>query len=104
MTDAIKAAPTLEMIREHRDEIVATAAMYHAYNVRVFGSVARGEATSESDIDLIVSFHDGATLIDHSGLRLQLIDLLGRKVDVIDDHPGLSPNFRRRVEAEAVPL
>ena len=104
MSERIGKTWTLADLRAHRDAILAVAERNGAFNVRVFGSVARGEATPESDVDLIVCFHEGASLLDHSGLRLDLIDLLGCNVDVISDHPRLKERFRRRVEREAVPL
>ena len=104
MSEAIKSAPTLEMLRERRDEILALAKRYGAYNVRVFGSVARGDATPESDIDFLVSFRDGASLYDLSGLRLDLIALLGCQVDVVSDHAGLRERFRKRLTREVVAI
>ena len=68
MTDTTKTAPTLASLRARRDEILALAARYGAHNVRVFGSVARGEATPDSDVDLLVDFRDGATLWGAVGL------------------------------------
>lgn len=100
----LEVPPTLEDLLARRDDILAIAGRYGASNVRVFGSVARGNASPGSDIDLLVSFAPGATLFDHSGLRLDLIDLLGVNVDVISDHPHLTPDFRRRAERDAVRL
>lgn len=104
MGAALKHPLTLDDLRTRRNEILAIARRYRAFNVRVFGSVARGRATPESDVDFLVSFEPGTTLIHHSGFRLDLIDLLGVNVDVISDHPGLTPAFRQRVEREAVSL
>jgi uncharacterized protein len=104
MSDTTKATPTLEMLREKRDEILAIAARNRASNVRVFGSVARGDATADSDIDLLVDFEVGASLYDLSRLRLELIELLGIEVDVVSDHAGLRERFRNRVYKEALPL
>ncbi|MHB8629192.1 MAG: nucleotidyltransferase family protein [Aggregatilineales bacterium] len=104
MSDVIRQTPTLTALRAKRDQILALAAHYKASNVRVFGSVARGDATPESDVDLLVNFREGASLYDLSGLRLDLIDLLGVQVDVVSDHPGLRERFRRRINKEAVPL
>ena len=69
----------------------------------VFGSVARGEDTDQSDIDFLVEFEKGRTLLDLSGLRLDLIDLLGRDVDVATPK-SLHPKLRDQVMAEVVPL
>jgi predicted nucleotidyltransferase len=104
MSEAIKSAPTLEMLRARRDEILALAKRYGAYNVRVFGSVARGDATPESDIDFLVNFQDGASLYDLSGLRLDLIALLGCQVDVTEDHPHMKERFRARILRDVVAL
>ena len=95
---------TLDDLRTRRDEILALAARYGAYNVRVFGSVARGDSTSESDIDILVDFADGASLYDLSGLWQDLQQLLGHSVDVVEDHPGLRERFRQRIVKDAVLL
>jgi hypothetical protein len=68
MTTPTKTAPTLDSLRQHRDDILRLAAKYGASNVRVFGSVARGDATPESDVDLLVTFREGSSLYDLSGL------------------------------------
>jgi predicted nucleotidyltransferase len=69
----------------------------------VFGSVARGEDSPESDVDFLVEFEQGRTLLDLSGLRLDLIDLLNRDVDVATE-ASLHPRLRDRILAEVVPL
>lgn len=69
----------------------------------VFGSVARGEATDQSDIDFLVEFEKGRTLLDLSGLRLDLIELLGHDVDVVTPR-SLHPKLRDRIMGEVVPL
>ena len=89
--------------REKREEILQVAAKHGARNVRVFGSVARGEADEESDIDLVVEFEPGRSLLDHAALWLELQELLGCKVDVVSDR-GIKPRIRDRVLKEAVPL
>jgi len=71
------------LLRERREEIVQVAAKYGARNVRVFGSVARGKAGECSDIDLLVEFEPGRSLLDHAGLWLELQELLGCEVDVV---------------------
>jgi predicted nucleotidyltransferase len=71
-----------ELLGEKREEILALARKHGATEVRVFGSVARGEATPESDIDLLVTFAPDYTLWDHIGLEQELERLLGRKVEV----------------------
>jgi predicted nucleotidyltransferase len=71
--------------------------------VRVFGSVARGEADEQSDIDFLVELEPGRTLLDLGGLQYDLEQLLGRRVDVVTER-GLKPRIRERVLREAVPL
>jgi len=72
-----------EIIGDNRAEILILAEKYKAHNIRIFGSVAHGEATVNSDIDFLVNFESGYTLLDHAGLLVALRDLLGRGVDVI---------------------
>lgn len=72
--------PSLESLRKLRAEILAAVARHGASNVRVYGSVARGEAGPDSDIDLLVDMEDGRSLLDLAGLHLELEDLLGFQV------------------------
>lgn len=72
-------------VEKHRDAIVELAVKHHATNVRVFGSVARGEDRPGSDLDLLVTFDEKATIYDQSSLILDLEELLGIKVDVVSD-------------------
>ena len=92
-----------EKLRQKRDEIIAIAARYGVRNVRLFGSVARGESDESSDIDLLVTLDRGVTLMKVSALRRELEALLGCKVDVISDE-GLRERIKDRILAEAVPL
>jgi hypothetical protein len=92
-----------ELLREKRQEILQLAAKHGAGHIRVFGSVARGEAGPESDIDLLVDLEPGRSLLDHAALILDLQQLLGRRVDVVTER-GLRERVRRQVLAEAVPL
>ncbi len=87
----------------HREEIERIAARHGARNVRVFGSVARGDADGESDIDLLVELEPGRSLLDHAALWLELEALLGCKVDVATER-GLRDKIRPRVLREAIPL
>lgn len=80
---AARTAPTLEALRARRDEIYALAARYGVTNIRVFGSVARGEATPDSDIDLLVDFSARATIWDAVGLWRTLNQALEHEVNVI---------------------
>ena len=88
---------------ERRDEILMIATRHGARTVRVFGSVARGEETPASDLDLLVEFEPGRSLLDHIALAQDLEDLLGRKVDVVTEK-GLHWYIRDGVCREAVPL
>jgi predicted nucleotidyltransferase len=92
-----------ETILRHRQAILELAARHGAHDVRIFGSVARGDATESSDLDLIVRFEPGRSLFDHGGLIMDLQDLLGTKVDVISEG-GMRERFRRHVMKEAIPL
>ncbi|BER91689.1 nucleotidyltransferase family protein [Atrimonas thermophila] len=90
-------------MQEKREEILRICAKYGARKVRVFGSVARNEADEKSDIDLIVGFEPGRSLLDHAALWLELQELLGCKVDVVSER-GIKPRIRERILREAVPL
>ena len=91
-----------ELIAQHRDAILALAAQHGATDVRIFGSVARGDETPESDFDVIVRFPGGATLRGVCGLADDLEHLLGGKVDLMSDHPGIGPRLRRNIEEDAI--
>lgn len=92
-----------ERVRQHRDGILRLAAKHGAKNVRLFGSVVRAEADEQSDIDLLVEFEPGRSLLDHAGLWLDLQELLGCKVDVVSEN-GLYWLLKRRILKEARPL
>jgi len=76
---------------------------YGAFDIRLFGSVARGDTDEASDLDLIVRFQPNRSLLDHGGLLMELRELLGISVDVIDDQ-AMRPRFREQVMKDAVPL
>jgi predicted nucleotidyltransferase len=94
---------TLDDLRAQRREILRVAAAHGAYNVRVFGSVARGEADEASDIDFLVDMAPGRSLLDLGGLLVDLQGLLVRRVDVLTER-GLRARIRERVLGETVPL
>jgi predicted nucleotidyltransferase/predicted XRE-type DNA-binding protein len=71
------------VVVEHRDQILALARTYRATNVRVFGSLARGEDDDASDIDLLVDLEPGADLLDLATLDIELERLLGHRVDIV---------------------
>ena len=91
------------LLGEKRDEIMQIAAKHGAHNVRVFGSVARGDLHEDSDLDVLVDLEPERSLFDLGGLGVDLQDLLGCKVDVVTE-PGLRSRIRDRVLREAVPL
>ena len=92
-----------ELLEAKREEILRVAAKRGARNVRIFGSVARGEADEASDIDILVDLEPGRSLLDLGGLWSELNELLGRKVEVVTEK-GLRERIRDRVLREAVPL
>ena len=99
----VVAVPMLTELRSRRSEILDVARARGASRVRVFGSVARGDATEASDIDFLVDLEDGRSLFDLGGLLMDLRDLLGRDVDVITE-AGLRSRVGSRVLADAVDL
>ncbi len=92
-----------QLLKEKREEILRIAAKHGARNVRVFGSVARGEAEEQSDIDFLVEMEPGRSLFDLGGLQYELEHLLGCPVDVVTER-GLKARIRERVLREAAPL
>jgi predicted nucleotidyltransferase len=91
------------LVEEHREKILELAARHGASNVRVFGSLARGEGIESSDLDLLVTLEEKRSLLDLVGLKQDIEDLLHRPVDVVTE-PALSPYIREQVLAEATPL
>jgi uncharacterized protein len=92
-----------ELLKAYRNDILRLAERHGARNVRVFGSVARGDARPESDVDLLIDLEEGRSLLDHAQLQVDLELLLNRKVDVVSAR-GLRPRIRDRVLRDAVPL
>ena len=100
--DAVLRIPTIERLRRVRAPILAAAASRGLSDVRVFGSVARGTAGSESDVDLLVHPASHASVFDLAGFMVDVEDLLGIRVDVVSDR-GHGPTMER-IRAEAVRL
>ena len=94
---------TLEEIRSRRQRILEIASYWGARRVRLFGSLARGEAGPRSDVDFVVDFEPGRSLLDHGGLLMDLQDELGCRIDVVSSR-GMQGRFREHVEKEAVEL
>ncbi|MHB8398137.1 MAG: nucleotidyltransferase family protein [Candidatus Limnocylindrales bacterium] len=92
---------TEQLVKSKRAEILRIAAGHGARSVRVFGSVARGEADEASDIDFLVEMEPGRSLLDLGGLQVELESLLGRPVDVVTVR-GLKARIRSTVLREAV--
>jgi uncharacterized protein len=95
--------PLLDHIRHHRADILAIADKYGATNLRIFGSVSRGDDRPDSDIDFLVDLQRTWTLLDHIGMMQDLEALLQRKVDVAIAQ-GLRERFRDRILQEAITL
>ena len=94
---------TLRTLAERRSEILVLAERHHAGNVRVFGSVARGDNTEVSDVDFLVQPKRGCSLFELGGLLEDLQDLLGCRVDLVTED-GLKPRLRERALKEAIAL
>lgn len=92
-----------ELRTTRRSQILSLAERSGARNVRVFGSVARGESDPQSDVDFLVDLDQGRSLLDIGRLQRQLEELLRQKVDVVSAR-GLRQQVRQRVLGDAVPL
>lgn len=92
-----------ERLKGNREKILALVSKYGAYDVRIFGSVVRGGADAESDVDFLVEMKPGRSLLDLGGLQMELQDLLGCRVDIVTPK-GLRSRIRNQVLAEAVVL
>ena len=92
-----------QRLSENRQEILSLAQQYGAKNVRVFGSVARGEDDEQSDIDFLVEMEPTRSLFDLGGFMMALQELLECPVDVVTED-GLKMRIRERVLQEAVAL
>ena len=90
-------------IQQRRSEILRLAEKHGARNVRLFGSVVHGENDPTSDLDVLVQFDDDRSLVDHVALKQALEDLLGCRIDVVEDQ-ALHRALRDRILSEAVSL
>jgi prevent-host-death family protein len=100
----VRSSPAaIEWLKAKREEILSIADRYGARNIRVFGSAARGQATSTSDVDILVDLEPGRSLLDLGGLLDDLQRLLGCSVDVVTPNT-LRDSIRQKVLREAVPL
>ena len=93
----------MNRLREKREDIMRIAESNGARNLKVFGSVARGEEGPESDIDFMVEMEPGRNLLDMGRLLMDLQDFLGCKVDIVEPE-GLHWYVRKKVLGEAIPL
>jgi len=103
MAGVTKMNPLADRLNAKREEIVRLATSYGVRNIRIFGSVARGEADSNSDVDFLVELERGRSLLDLGGFLMDLQVLLECEVDVVTVS-GLRERIRPRVLKEAVPL
>jgi len=103
MDETTQTIPTLKTVRAMRDEILQLTSQYGASDVRVFGSVARGDSSQDSDIDLLVRFPENRSIFELVGLWLDLQDLLGRDVSLVPDATP-DQDFIQRILREAVAL
>lgn len=92
-----------EIIKHRRKEIISLAEKYGAYNIRIFGSVARGQANEDSDIDFLVDLKDDRSLWDLGGLWTELNELLKVRIEVFTENT-LKDSIRRIASKEAIPL
>ena len=93
----------LQVVQWKKKEILAVASAHGLFNVRVFGSVVRGEDNPQSDIDFLVDLEKGRSLLDLGGALIKLQELLGRKVDIVTER-GLHWFLREKILKEAQPL
>ncbi len=93
----------LETIKQYRNDIINIAREYKADNIRVFGSVARGEATEKSDLDILIHTKQGCSLLDICKMENRLSDLLGIKVEIVTDE-GIREELAPYILSEAIPI
>ena len=93
-----------EQVLSQREKILELASRHGASDVRLFGSVARGDDRAESDVDFLVKMERGRSLFDVGGFLADMEDLLGCKVDVVTEHRGLKPRFLAAVSGDLLPV
>ena len=103
MTTIVEAVDLARLLQEKREDILRIAKKHGASNVRVFGSVARGEAGPESDVDFLVELEPTRSLMDISSMVVDLQELLGHSVDLAEP-AGLHRLVREKILKEAVYL
>jgi len=91
------------LLESHRDELIALARRRGVTAIRVFGSMSRGDADEDSDVDLLVTLSPGTSALALGGLLMDAKELLGRRVDVVTE-ASLHPALRERILADAVTL
>jgi len=90
-------------VKAKREDILNIAKKHGAYNIRIFGSVVRGEARQDSDLDILVDLEPNRSLLDHAGLIIDLQETMNCKVDVVTEK-GLRPRIRDVILKEAIPI
>jgi predicted nucleotidyltransferase len=96
-------AHLIETLRQRREEIIVIARQHRADNIRLFGSVARGDERLDSDVDFLVDFQPGSTLFDQIALIEELSNKLGRKIDVISSR-ALNRHLAQKIKQESIAL
>lgn len=91
------------MIAEIRDLVLPVLLRHGVKRAGIFGSVARGEATPESDVDILIELDKRTGLLDFIGIKLELEDVLGRRVD-LGEYAAIKPLLRDRILGEEIPL
>jgi predicted nucleotidyltransferase len=99
----MKTMSTLNVLQSRRVEILALAAKHGASNVRLFGSVVRGEDREDSDVDFLVDMQENRSLFDLIGLQQDIENAIGRRVDVLTPN-GINRYLKDRILGEAAPL
>ena len=91
----------IQLNEEIRKKIISILVKHGIKRISIFGSYARNEATPKSDLDLIVEFPDGTSLLDHVGIEIELSETLNMKIDLLSRN-GISPYIKDQVLKEAI--